>query len=147
MGKSKFRCFLYWLAQWTWGIVMNLLGGVVVLALIVTGHRPRVFHYAVYVEVGNGWGGLELGGFFLCGEGSADSLKMHEHGHGYQNIMFGPLMPFLVSIPSAIRYWYREIMRRRDPAKYAKLPPYDAIWFEGQATELGERYCWEEVLQ
>ena len=35
-------------------------------------------------------------------------LIRHEGGHGIQNIIFGVLMPFLVSIPSFIRYWYRK---------------------------------------
>lgn len=43
-------------------------------------------------------------------------------------------MPFVIAIPSMIRYWYREIIWRKDRQKYYQLPKYDAIWFEGQAT-------------
>lgn len=49
-------------------------------------------------------------------------------------------MPFVISIPSAIRYWYREILSRVDFQKYKQLPDYDAIWFEGQATRWGSDF-------
>lgn len=65
---------------------------------------------------------------------------MHEWGHGIQNIILGPLMPFLVAIPSCIRYWYRELLVRSGEKKYADLPDYDSIWFEGWATKLGKKY-------
>lgn len=46
-------------------------------------------------------------------------------------------MPFVVCIPSAIRYWYFEFYRR----KHNKFPcEYDAIWFEGQASRWGKKY-------
>ena len=40
-------------------------------------------------------------------------------------------MIFIVMIPSAVRYWYREYIYRKDRERYYKLPDYDAIWFEG----------------
>lgn len=64
----------------------------------------------------------------------------HECGHGIQNIIFGPLFPFLVAIPSVIRYWYREVIWRKDRERYFQLPKYDDIWFEGQATRWGDKY-------
>ena len=41
----------------------------------------------------------------------------------------------IISLMSVIRYWYRRVAGKRKP-----LPPYDSIWFEGQATALGEYY-------
>ena len=57
---------------------------------------------------------------------------LHECGHGIQNCIWGPLMIFVVCIPSATRYWYREFKYHRK----GLTPPtkYDDIWFEGQAT-------------
>lgn len=49
-------------------------------------------------------------------------------------------MPFVICIPSATRYWYREYLWKTDKAKYKTLPDYDEIWFEGQATKWGETY-------
>lgn len=132
------KAVLFWLASLTWGGVMTLAGAFVALALLVTGHKPRRFHYFVYFEVGRAWGGFELGAFFVVNKGAGLSIKQHESGHGLQNIMLGVFMPFLVSIPSAVRYWYRRYKERKGYAH--ALPPYDAIWFEGWATHLGEKY-------
>ena len=132
------KVILFWLLSLTWGAVMTLCGAVVALALMVTGHRPRRFHCLVYFEVGSGWGGFELGAFFVVCRDAGLSTKQHESGHGIQNLIFGPFMPFVVSIPSAIRYWYRYAKEKRGLAH--TLPPYDAIWFEGWATRLGKKY-------
>ena len=45
-------------------------------------------------------------------------------------------MLFVITIPSVIRYWYRNWAL----AQGKKLPDYDAIWFEGQATKWGKKY-------
>lgn len=81
-----------------------------------------------------------MGPFFVTDSTPTLHTKQHESGHGIQNIMFGPLMPFIVSIPSCIRYWYREYLVRSGKKKYYELPEYDSIWFEGMATRLGEKY-------
>lgn len=121
----------------TWGLPLTLVGAVVALCLLVTGHRPRLWHGCVCFEVGKTqWGGLNLGLVILCQRDAPDSLKTHEFGHAIQNCIWGVLMPFVVVIPSVVRYWLREWKA----AHGANLPPYYAIWFEGQATKLGEKY-------
>lgn len=66
------------------------------------------------------------------GDDPLNSFMGHEAGHGLQNIIFGPFQIILVSIPSAIRFWYRELKYYRK----GKTPPtdYDSVWFEGMAT-------------
>ncbi len=99
----------FYLLSFTWGILMTLFGCVVALALLLTGHKPHMFHGSIYFEAGsNNWGGFECGPFFVTDRSPTLHIKQHEAGHGLQNIMFGPLMPFLISIPSCIRYWLRE---------------------------------------
>lgn len=129
---------LFWLLSLTWGCAMTLCGAIVALALMITGHRPRRFHCLVYFEVGRGWGGFELGAFFVVSKDAPLSTKRHESGHAIQNIMLGVFMPFVVSIPSAVRYWYRRYKEHKGLAH--TLPPYDSIWFEGWATALGNKY-------
>lgn len=73
-----------------------------------------------------------MGWFFICGKGESDSLKNHEVGHSIQNAAFGGLKMLGLSICSALRYWKREL--------FGAKTPYDSWWFEGQATELGNRY-------
>lgn len=124
---------VFYLLQYTWGLLINAIGLIISLVLLISGHKPHKFGNNYYFTVGKNWGGLELGVCFLCGElNQTHHLKCHESGHGIQNIIWGPLFPFVISIPSAIRYWYR----RTHVCKTA----YDDIWFEGQATKLGEKY-------
>lgn len=130
----------FWLLSLTWGLPMTLFGAIVALALLVTGHKPKKYHYSIYFEVGRGWGGFECGAFFVVCKDNGESLKRHEAGHGIQNCFLGVFTPFLVSIPSAIRYWYRRWIIKNNPQKAKTLPTYDSIWFEKQATELGQRY-------
>ena len=88
-----------------------------------------------YFEVGENWGGANLGVCFIKDKTESENNKNHEHGHGIQNCYLGFLMPFVVAIPSAIRYWYREL--KYDRKGLPPKTPYDAIWFEHSATELG----------
>ncbi len=115
---------------------MTAFGAIIAAVLICLGYKPKKHVGCWYFEVGTGWGGFEAGLFFVCSKGSNISLKDHEFGHNIQNCILGPFMPFVVSIPSAIRYWYREFKYKRS----GKIPPtnYDSIWFEGQATKLGQ---------
>ena len=46
-------------------------------------------------------------------------------------------MPFIVCIPSAIRYWYIGI---RDLIGKPYTKSYDSIWFEGRATKTGGKF-------
>lgn len=99
----------YWLIQCTWGFIMTFIGACAALGLIITGHKPKTLGPNVYFEVGEGWGGVELGPFFLCSKDSSMHTKYHESGHGLQNLIWGPLMPFIICLPSAARYWLYEL--------------------------------------
>ena len=62
-----FKRILFYIASFTWGIIMSLIGGVVRL-ISLPFHRVKVWHGRAYAIWGKGWGGLELGCFFVCGE-------------------------------------------------------------------------------
>lgn len=134
------RGIAYWGISFTWGSPMTLFGVICALGMLISGHKPKRFHYNVYFEVGRGWGGFEAGAFFFVNKGPTLHIRQHEAGHGLQNLVLGVLMPFVVSIPSAIRYWHRAYLVASGKKKYCELPPYDGIWFEGWATSLGEKY-------
>ena len=127
----------YYILSFTWGLPMTLIGLVVSAVLLLLGYKPKRYGWTYYFEVGENWGGVELGLCFVCNKGASSRTKAHEFGHSIQNCYFGPLMPFIVSIPSAVRYWYREWQMHRGKTD---LPPYDSIWFEGQATSIGVTY-------
>lgn len=137
---KTFKAIGFWILSWTWGLPMTLVGALVALVLLIAGYRPKRFHYYIYFEVGRNWGGFEAGCFFFANKNVSLHTKQHESGHGIQNIIFGWFMPFVVSIPSAMRYWYREIVVRTGKKKHSDLPPYDSAWFEGLATKWGEKY-------
>ena len=86
----------------------------------------KKYNWIYYVKVSpDYWGGFEMGLMFVRDQCSYYTLNKHEFGHTFQNCLLGPFMPFLVSIPSAIRYWYRELKYERK----SLIPPtdYDAI--------------------
>ena len=128
--------FLFYVLNLTWGLPMTFIGALVALILLIAGHKPKRHGGCIYFAVGKSWGGLELGLFFLTDKHEALHTRNHEFGHALQNCLWGPLMPFVISIPSAVRYWWR-----RWRAAHGKTnPPYDSIWFEGQASRLGYEY-------
>lgn len=123
--------FLFYFLQWTWGILMNLIGGIVTLCLMLK-VKPQKYGRCIYMQLPVNWG-LSLGMFIFGHSWCAE----HEHGHAFQNAIYGPFFVTVVALPSVIRYWIREIQYK------CKKPPktdYDAIWFEGQATKSGLKY-------
>lgn len=128
---------LFYFLSFTWGLPITLIGCLVASILLITNHKPQKWGYCYYFEIGERWGGLNLGPIFLINKNASNNLKSHECGHGLQNCIFGLLMPFIVCIPSVIRYWYREI--KRIVGKPCITEYYD-IWFEKQASELGSKF-------
>lgn len=128
---------LFYILSFTWGLPLTIVGGIVALILFISGYDPKRYHWCWYFEIGKNWGGLNLGPLFFCSKPSSIGIMTHEFGHAIQNCMFGPITPFIVHIPSGIRYWLREIQTRKgNPPKTG----YYDIWFERQATMLGIKY-------
>lgn len=127
--------FTFYLLNLTWGLPLNIVGFLVAAVLLIAGKKPQKWGYCYYFEVGDNWGGLELGIFFLCSKNVGAQTKNHEHGHAIQNCYWGVLFPFVIWIPSAFRYWYRELIYYRRGKRPSTM--YDDIWFEGQATRWG----------
>lgn len=119
---------------------MTLTGLIVAVALICLGHKPKRWGGCLCFNVGENWGGLSLGLVMIVSKRDLESTKNHEFGHAIQNCRYGVFMPFVVCIPSAIRYWYREIRAKKG---LQNKTSYDAIWFEGEATKLGNKYIGE----
>lgn len=133
MSKTQF-----YILSFTWGLPMTLIGCLAALVLIMTGFKAKRWGYCYYFEIGNCWGGCELGLFFIKDKTSDTHVKNHELGHGIQNCYLGFAMPFVVCIPSAIRYWYRKYLTC--VKHISNIKPYDSVWFEKQATRLGSEF-------
>ena len=141
---KKFVSYLvFYLVQFTWGILMNIFGILVALFMLITAHKPYHFGPSIYFKCKKLEGfGFEAGVFFVIGaDCDGDSIILHEAGHGVQNMIFGVLTPFIVSIPSMIRYWYRELKYYRKDLE--PKTDYESIWFESQASSLGKKYYGE----
>ena len=126
---------MFYFLSFTWGLPFTLVGLIVAFVLRVLGYHSKKFVLVRFFEIGKSWGGFSIGLFFVTSQNSTFNLRCHEFGHAIQNCMFGPLTPFIICIPSAIRYWYRELhyyRRGKEPKTN-----YNDIWFEGQATRLG----------
>ena len=132
MSKSTFRLLSY-----TWGLPMTLIGRLAALILTALGFKHESYGYCTRFEVGENWGGVSLGNVIITGRNSTTHTKDHEHGHALQNVKYGLLMPFVVAIPSFVRYWYF-VLRIKLNKRITKS--YDSIWFEGEATKLGTEF-------
>lgn len=122
----------FYLLTFTWGLPLTLCGLLTAAALLAVGHHPRRWHGCLHFELGQGWGGLNLGPVLLTQREPHEELVAHELGHAIQNCYLGPVMLFFV-LGSAIRYHY--INYRGSRGKITPL--YHAWWFEGQATKIG----------
>lgn len=123
---------LFTVLNYTWGIVNTILGLFVALSLIIAGKRPKIRNGCFFFEVGNGWGAFSLGITIVTGENPRNHILYHEYGHSVQNAIFGVFTLFIVTLPSLIRAGYRKALHIYDG--------YYDIWFEAQASILGEKY-------
>lgn len=135
---------IFYILSFTWGFIMSFIGLIGIIFCGAFGTVKR-FHGRLYGVVGHNWGGVCLGCFFFVCHESAESnhTRAHESGHGLQNCIWGPLFPFVIALPSSIRYWYRNYRSAKgNPCKTA----YDDIWFEGQATQWGKKYVLTDII-
>ena len=102
--KLIFKRILFYIVSFTWGGIMSVVGLLAMLFTLPFG-KFGIYHGRLYKRIGKNWGGVELGCFFLCDDSCGEHTLQHECGHGLQNCLWGPLLPFVVCAPSAIRYW------------------------------------------
>lgn len=121
--------WLYWILVFTWALPTTIIGLLVTLVMIILGKKPERYGHSYRFTFGKPWGGITLGLMFMQDGEKYDSTAMHEYGHVHQ-IILGPFFLFLVGIPSLIR---ANILY----ALPIKHKPYDEIWFERSASDLG----------
>lgn len=101
------KSVLFYLWQFTYGILQNIIGLVMLIIYKLRGAESEWFHNALitYIDKKN-FGGISLGMFiFINKNRSGDSLhdtKIHEYGHTVQTMILGPLWLFVIAIPSVI---------------------------------------------
>ena len=104
-----FRLIIYYVLQWTWGIIQNIIG----LALFAANAFKKHYRYkgAVITEWNFRRGSVGLGMFIFVSvprggikdpaEAAAlEKTICHEYGHTLQSIILGPLFLPVIGIPS-----------------------------------------------
>lgn len=131
-----------WLMRLTWGILDTVIGVFIFLYFALRYRSQLMIGYVghtIVVQIPEseklGWG--FSAGLFIFSNSSniwaKGYLLHHEWGHTCPQLLIcGPLHPFIVIIPSVIRFWYRNT--------HVCRTNYDDIWFEGTATRWGERW-------
>lgn len=102
-----FKSVLFYLWQFTFGIVQNLIGLAMFIFHKLKGAESETYHNAVitYIEKKN-FGGVSLGMFIFINKNrtgdARHDTKIHEYGHTVQTMILGPLWLFVIAVPSTI---------------------------------------------
>lgn len=125
--KTSLRRFLFYLVQWTWGLPVNLAGGIAFLICTkIKKRRWQRFGYARIVYLPWNAGGLSLGLFIFMKDQPQNkkwtyNTRIHEYGHTWQCLLLGPLYYLVVALPSAIWCNCFEGYRKKNNVSYYKL--------------------------
>ena len=158
---KKLAAIAYWFVHLTWGILTFIPAVFVAIFMLLTNADASIFGFSICFATPylNELGAFSLGPIICIPKSyQTTALKQHEHGHGIQTLMFGPLMLFIVSFPSLIRAGYRNWKANKMRTKWRNgeitldeyatwlknRPGYYDIWFESQASELGEKWFPED---
>ena len=101
------KSILFYLWQFTYAIVQNIIGLVMLAIYKSQGAESEWYHNALitYIDKKN-FGGVSLGMFiFINKSRNGDALhdtKIHEYGHTVQSLILGPLWLFVIALPSVI---------------------------------------------
>ena len=121
---------MYYFLQWSWGLLENIVGFIVFLVMIKNKHFK--YKKCIATMMSDKYGGsFSLGMFIFVSETNVNTMN-HEYGHTIQNNMFGILKPFIVSIPSVVRFWWKSLVSH-------KWDDYYDIWFENHASKIGNK--------
>ncbi|MBQ8028294.1 MAG: hypothetical protein IJ262_02675 [Clostridia bacterium] len=131
--------FLFYLVQWTWGLPVNLVGGIAYLICTrIIGWRWQHFGYAYIVYVPWNAGGLSMGLFIFMRDQHPNkkwtyNTRIHEYGHTWQCLLLGPLYYLVIALPSAIWCNCFAGYRKKKNVSYYKL------YCESWANSWGEK--------
>ncbi len=102
-----FKSGLFYLWQFTFGIIQNIIGLLMLAVCKLNGAESEWYHNALitYIDKKN-FGGVSLGMFIFINKNRTGDkrhdMKIHEYGHTVQTMILGPLWLFVIAIPSTI---------------------------------------------
>lgn len=124
IATKGFAKFLFYLVQFTWGLPVNAISGIIYL-ILKGKYRTEKFKNSYITYIPGNWGGLSLGLFIFIAEGKAEgwtnNTKIHEYGHTIQCLLLGPLYWIVVALPSAIWCNFFADYRKKNNVSYYKL--------------------------
>jgi hypothetical protein len=138
--RSKAFDVFFHLVQWTWGLPVNIMGGIAYLICTkALGYKHQKFGYANIVYMPWDQGGLSMGEFIFIRENHPDKIwaynvRIHEYGHTWQCLLLGPLYYIVVALPSVIWCHCFANYRKKNNVSYYKL------YCEGWANSWGEKF-------
>ena len=138
--QNTIKDFVFYLIQWTWGLPVNLVGGLMFLFFTkIKGYRWQHFGYSKIVYVPWKGGGLSMGLFiFIKAQPKsrtwAYNCRIHEYGHTWQCLLLGPLYYLVIALPSII--WCNCFAGYRKKNNV----PYSAVYCEKWADLWGQKF-------
>lgn len=140
MKKNTLTLVIYTIIQWTWGILQNVLGGLLFLYLLIKDPKAEhgYYHGAVVTPWKEGKGSMGLGMFIFFGHKSspeAEEVMVHEWGHTVQSVILGPLFVFVIGLPSLIWAYTPCFVKLREK----KGIEYTDLYCEKWASGMGEK--------
>jgi len=124
MKKYLFNDIVYTLLQFTWGLIQNILGLLILVFLTIIDTKRNHFYYhgAIVTEWKFSFS-CGCGMFIFYGHKNAkdaDEVLVHEYGHTLQSIVLGPLFIFVIAIPSLLWAFipYFNKLRKEKNIKY-----------------------------
>lgn len=146
---------LYFIWQWTWGVIQSSLGLVNFMLHIRDKHY--FYHGAVITE----WqdkSSVSLGMFVFVTsqpffydklkseytmEELSQRLLVHEYGHTIQSLILGPLYLILIGIPSTLWGFLPSLNKKRKTERLS----YFSFFTEKWANNLGEKVTGQKSME
>ncbi|MBP9989409.1 MAG: hypothetical protein KBT46_07910 [Ruminococcus sp.] len=134
------KAFLFYFVQWTWGLPVNLVGGIFFLYSVLFKKRKwQHFGYSYIVYIPWKSGALTLGIFIFMRSDHPKkdwsyNTRIHEYGHTWQCLILGPLYYIVIAVPSMI--WCNCFRNYREKNNVS----YYSLYCEGWANSFGEYF-------
>ncbi len=145
--RSKLFDFFFYLIQWTWGLPVNIVGGIAYLVCTkVLKRRHQKFGYANIVYIPWKQGGLSMGLFIFMRDNHENetwtyNTRIHEYGHTWQCLLLGPLYYIVIALPSVI--WCNCFAKYREKNNVS----YYKLYCESWANSWGEKFSHMERVK
>lgn len=146
---------LYFIWQWTWGILQSTLG---LLTFLLHIRDKHYFYHGAVITEWNDKSSVSLGMFVfvtkepyfydkLKDEYTKDDLSkrllVHEYGHTIQSLILGPLYLIIIGIPSTLWGFLPNLNKKRKEEQIS----YFAFFTEAWANRLGEKVTGEKSME